>query len=181
LVRQLAQRPTHASELVQGDDDFLGYCDASAARAGGVWFAPGRDTPIVNQVVSDDNPTGTITNSDLELAAVLLHVAVLCSQVDTTHKRVGILSNNSATVYWAKRMASRAQTSLSADLLHGLAFMARSAHLGPLTLAHVEGKTKNAMADFASRSFVSHPADVDFFCHFSQTFPTQTPTAGASS
>jgi hypothetical protein len=116
LVRQLAQRPTHASKLVQGDDDFLGYCDASAAGAGGVWFGPGLDTPIVwryqfhpditNQVVSDDNPTGTITNLDLELVVVLLQVAVLCSQVDPTHKKLGILSDNSATVYWAKRMAS---------------------------------------------------------------------------
>jgi hypothetical protein len=184
LIRDLRRRPTHAKELVQGADDFLGYCDASAAGAGGVWFSPLLGNPIVwrqqfppeisGQVVADDNPSGTITNSDLELAAVVLHVAVLAANASIYHRRLGILSDNSATVYWTKRMASRATTPLSAYLLRGLAHLLRSGHAGPTTLAHYEGKTNN-MADFASRSFVSHPTASEFSLSFLQSFPSPRP------
>ncbi len=38
VIRDLASRPTHVSELVQGPLDYVGYCDASAWVAGGVGF-----------------------------------------------------------------------------------------------------------------------------------------------
>jgi hypothetical protein len=182
LIQQLLIRPTHVRELVQGDDDALGYCDASAAGAGGVWFTV-EGQPIVwrmqfppdisEAVVSDDNPTGTITNSDLELAAVILHVAALLQVADPKHARLGILSDNSATVHWARRMASRSGSPISGYLLRGFAHLLRSASMGPITVAHEAGKD-NHMADFSSRSFVSHPSSHTFLRKFSQDFPLPT-------
>jgi hypothetical protein len=51
VIRNLASRPTHVSELVQGNLAHIGYCDASAFGAGGVWFG-GNDKmdPIVWRV-----------------------------------------------------------------------------------------------------------------------------------
>jgi hypothetical protein len=88
LVSTLATRPTHVKELVPGDDHFTGYCDACAAGAGGVWLSGDLSiaptvwriqfsAEISSQVVSDDNPRGRLTNSDLEMAALLLHYMVL--------------------------------------------------------------------------------------------------------
>ena len=39
LIRDMANRPTHVSELNPADDSYVGYCDACATGAGGVWFS----------------------------------------------------------------------------------------------------------------------------------------------
>jgi hypothetical protein len=73
---------------VVDDPGYIGHCDASKLGAGGVWLSGTRTlSPIVwrvewpedirNNVVSFDNPSGTITNSDLEMAGMLLHFLVL--------------------------------------------------------------------------------------------------------
>jgi hypothetical protein len=112
MVAQLGVRPTHVKELVPDDDHYVGYCDACAAGAGGVWFS--GDLPleprvwrvafpsdISSQVVADSNPTGTLTNSDLEMAAVLLHYMVLQQCTPMKHKRAGTFSDNTPTVAWS--------------------------------------------------------------------------------
>jgi hypothetical protein len=85
LVVKLADRPTHVNEiLLLGAPAYIGYCDASAFGAGGVWFSGTMPLPetvwrlqwprdITAAVVSESNPTGKLTNSDLEMAAVVLH------------------------------------------------------------------------------------------------------------
>ena len=61
----------------------LGFCDASGVGAGGVWIDPdvsGKNfvwrlqwpADIVADLVTWENPAGGITNSDLELAAMVL-------------------------------------------------------------------------------------------------------------
>jgi hypothetical protein len=80
LLRILSSRPTYVRELVPDMPHYVGYHDATAEGAGGVWFSLVDDMPpqvwrmmfpvdIAMDVISDDNPAGTITNSDLELAA----------------------------------------------------------------------------------------------------------------
>jgi hypothetical protein len=92
MVANLAQRPTHVIELVPGDNHYTGYCDVCAAGAGSVWISGNLDlrplvrrvpfsVAITSQVISDTNPRGTLTNSDLEMAAVLLHNMVLEQEV----------------------------------------------------------------------------------------------------
>jgi hypothetical protein len=42
LIQELARRPTHVSKLVDREADYIGFCDASAFGAGGVWFSGGK-------------------------------------------------------------------------------------------------------------------------------------------
>jgi hypothetical protein len=163
MVADLATRPTHVKELVPGDDHYTGYCDACAAGAGGVWLSGDLNlrpivwrvqfsTYITHQVISDSNPRGTLTNSDLEMAAVLLHYMVLQQEVDLRYIRTGVWSDNTPTVAWTKRMADRSQGPTAGRLLRGLAAVQRSVHAGPLTLGSIAG-IQNDMADVASRCF----------------------------
>ena len=89
LITTLAARPTHVLEILPlATPDYIGYCDASAFGAGGVWFSGQSTLPetvwrlqwprdITAAVISESNPTGTLTNSDLEMAAVVLQLNVL--------------------------------------------------------------------------------------------------------
>jgi hypothetical protein len=186
MVRTLANQPTHVKELIPGDDHYTGYCDACASGAGGVWLsgelglAPmvwRLEFPehIASQVVSDSNPTGNLTNSDLEMAAALLHHMVLQTEVDLRFKRSGTLSDNTPTVAWTKRMADKSKSPTAGRLLRGMAAVQRASQAGPYTVASVAG-IDNAMADVASRSF--HPTkgpdltcDSVFLTHFESRFP----------
>ncbi len=180
MVKALGDRPTHVKELVPADDHYVGYCDACAAGAGGVWFSGDLHLdPVVwrvafppeisNQVVSDSNPTGNLTNSDLEMAAVLLHYMVLQERTDMKHKRAGTFSDNTPTVSWSTRMADKSKSPTAGRLLRGLAAIQRATQAGPYTVASVAGK-KNQMADVASRSF--HILDDGaFLTLFQTTFP----------
>ncbi len=74
----------------------VGYHDAAAEGAGGVWFSLSDDTPpvvwreefpedIAWEVVLVDTPNGRLTNSDLELAAEVLVVGVTLEQRTSKH------------------------------------------------------------------------------------------------
>ena len=86
LASDITSRPTIMAEVVPLNPSTEGHHDASAIGAGGVWF-PGENlqprdgyragVPVLwrfewpdyiwDRVVTEDNPDGTITNSDLEL------------------------------------------------------------------------------------------------------------------
>jgi hypothetical protein len=182
MVTSLAARPTHVKELIPNDDHYYGYCDACATGAGGVWFSGESDiqplvwrvefdNAIASQVVSDDNPHGRLTNSDLEMAAVLLHYMVLHQEVDMKFVRAGVLSDNTPTVAWSARMADKSQSPTAGRLLRGLAAIQRASQAGPLTVASIAG-VENSMADVASRSFGQNRVpDSCFLNQFSNTFP----------
>jgi hypothetical protein len=133
LIRDLASRPTHVSKLVQNPLDYVGYCDASGWDMGGLWFG-GRQTleatvwrvkwpaDITTSIISDSNPSGTITNSDLEMAGVLMHESVLeealgAEAMVTAQMAIGC--NNSAAVAWTQRMATHSKSPTSFRLLKG--------------------------------------------------------------
>jgi hypothetical protein len=183
LVQDLCKRPTHVKELIPGDDHYTGYCDACATGAGGVWMSGEAgirpivwrvhfDHAISSQVVSDKNPRGRLTNSDLEMAAVLMHYMILQQQVDLRYVRAGVFSDNTPTVAWSKRMADKSQSYTAGRLLRGLAAMQRATRAGPLTVASIAGKT-NDMADIASRSYntAAIVPDSPFLTHFDSRFP----------
>jgi hypothetical protein len=182
LIQELSRRPTHVSELVDGDPDYIGFCDASAFGAGGVWFSGSKSlrpsvwrvefpSDITRQVVSDSNPNGALTNSDLELAGVLLHYAALEQLVpDLSHVQVAIGCDNTPAVAWTQRMATRASSPVAYRLLRGLAMRQRATHAAPPAIYHVAGD-QNTLADVASRTLtsVSHPSA--FLPHFASRFP----------
>jgi hypothetical protein len=201
LIKSLAARPTHVNELGFSNEDYVGYCDASAFGAGGVWFS-GRlsITPtvwrvqwphdITTNVVSDSNPTGTITNSDLEMAGVLIHQMVLEQLVDMRHKRSVIHCDNSPSVSWATRMSARGKSpTIAHRLLRGLAMRQRTTHSACPVVIHIPG-VENTLADVASRrineidslSPILGPfnpnllPNVTFLTYFAARFPLPQPS-----
>ena len=182
LVLDLGQRPTHVHELVVRPSDYHGYCDASAFGAGGVWFSgacPLRPhvwrlewpADITKEVVSSANPGGRLTNSDLEMAAVVLQFGVLEAIVPTLrHVNTIIHSDNSPSVSWATTMATKSAKSEAAHrLLRGLAMRQRFLAAGPLQVLHIAGKA-NVLADIASRA-IQNCDDPSFLTHFNSLFP----------
>ncbi len=168
LICILGLRPTHVREIVIDMPHYiLGYHDAAADRAGGVWFPLGQAMPpvvwrlafpldIAQDVVSLSNPKGSITNPNLELAAEVLAIRVLLVKAPVIkHQPIGTLCDNSPTVSWIKKMASKSRSPTAGRLLHGLAFMLYCHHAGRLTTAHVPGKD-NIMADIASCPSKAH-------------------------
>jgi hypothetical protein len=121
LLRILASRPTHVRELVPEMPQYVGYHNVAAEGAGGVWFSlVDSMSPMVwraaflqdiaSEVVSDDNPDGRLTNSDLELAAEVMVVGVaLAMAPKVKHVPLGTLCNNTPTVSWIEKMASKAK------------------------------------------------------------------------
>lgn len=186
LIRAAAKEPTHAKELVPGEPDFLGTLDASGEGAGGVWL-PGKEPlapivwrvpwppEIVARLVTDRNPDGDITNSDLEMAAEVLGWLVLEACTDTLHwKHVGVCSDNSPTVAWTARWASK-RSSVANRLLRVLAIRHRVQRASPLVARHIAGE-ENQLGDIPSRSFgykaewhFEH--DIDFLSYFNRAFP----------
>ena len=117
LIKAVGTRPTHCRELVADAPGYIGYCDASKLGAGGVWLS-GRFqlSPVVwrlewpddirRSVVSFANPSGTITNSDLEMAAMLIHYIVLEHLVSLKHVHVAAWCDNTPTVSWTNKLSS---------------------------------------------------------------------------
>ena len=186
LITTLAARPTHVNEiLVPASPDYIGFCDASAFGAGGVWFSGVCSVPetvwrlqwpkdITAAVVSDSNPTGTLTNSDLEMAAILLQVNVLeALGVTLHHKSLHIHSDNTPSVAWCTKMATKTANSDAAHrLIRGLAIRQRMLHSAPVSITHVAGED-NTLADIASRALTHIDDDSAFLTHFNTLFPLQ--------
>jgi hypothetical protein len=91
----------------------LGAQDAAGPGMGGVHFVPlpdGSIQPMLwrspfplevqHRIISNDNPAGTITNSDLELAASVAQHDVLASNLDAWEATIHNFSGNTLTVYW---------------------------------------------------------------------------------
>jgi hypothetical protein len=78
-------RPSSMYELVLGPPPYLGATDAAKAGMGGVWFIDSEallwrspfPEQVQSQLVSQKNPTGKVTNSDLELLGTMAHHHVL--------------------------------------------------------------------------------------------------------
>jgi hypothetical protein len=117
LIKVLGRRPTHCKELVVEDPSYIGYCDASKLGAGGVWLSGRRHlSPIVwrvewpadigQQIISFDNPSGALTNSDLEMAGMVLHYLVLEHLVELKHVHVAAWCDNTPMVSWMNKLSS---------------------------------------------------------------------------
>ena len=137
LIKEATREPTHVKELVMGEESSL------QRNAGCLWRKSRRRVasrqkklaPVVWRVawpqevkdalVTWENPNGTTTNSDLEMAAELLGWLVLEANVPLRHEHVGLCSDNSATVSWQMRGASK-RSAVANRLLRVLAITCRT-------------------------------------------------------
>ena len=130
---------------------------------------------IAREVRSQTNLTGSLTNSDLELAAEVFAVGIIVETAPTIKHEC----DNSPTVSWIKRMASKYIFPTAGRLLRGLAYMLNSCQAGEVITFHVKG-VDNVMADLASQPSKAmakfaptntHLSDVDFLSSFNTEFP----------
>ena len=87
LVTKMETCPTYLAEVFQQQPTALGVIDASGMGAGGVWIDPNKDNQkyvwriqwqedIRKDLVSWNNLNNRITNSDLELVALVLQESI---------------------------------------------------------------------------------------------------------
>jgi hypothetical protein len=160
LLRESTTKPTHCRELVSGWPDYIGIVDASGHGAGGVVFGElSACTPVVFRWEwSDDikkdiktlaNPNGRLTNSDLEMAGLLMLWLVIegvCPNL--CKKRITLFSDNTPTVRWVTCLVSK-RSIVAERLVQALALRLKAMHACPLTPMHIEGK-HNAIGNIPS-------------------------------
>jgi hypothetical protein len=119
MHNNIASRPTCIAEISPLLPAAEGHHNALGIGAGGVWFLGDNITPregsvgrktilwqykwpqhIVNRLVTEHNPSGTISNSDLKLAGGLLHLDVLCQCYDVRERTILSKGDNLSTTFW---------------------------------------------------------------------------------
>jgi hypothetical protein len=118
------------------------------------------------------NPVGTITNSDLELAASVSQHDVLAHQADVREATIHNSSDNVATVWWQRKGAT-STTGPAARLLRLQALHQRHYRYVP-TYDYIPGPA-NAMADDCSRLW--NLTDSQLLVHFNRV-SDDAPAAG---
>ena len=184
IIRTMSKRPTSVLELKPGDPHYIGYVDASTTGVGGVWLG-GQDEiePTVWRIqwpntiqtkIIKVNRKGTISNSDLEMAGMLLAWLVLEQITPTTlkHKNIGLFCDNSPSVAWAIRLNS-SKSQIVGHLLRALALRQHVHQSSPLLATSIAGN-HNQMADIVSRSFYLpffKNSNLCFIQNFNTMFP----------
>jgi hypothetical protein len=112
LAKDLARCLTPIQSLVPNPPSFLGAVDASGEGLGGFWlptphgnknirpilFRLAFPASIKSRLVTHENPAGDITNSDLELAALVVGSALLRHHAPGAHASLLCASDNTAAV-----------------------------------------------------------------------------------
>eukprot|EP00956_Cyclotella_meneghiniana_P025446 scaffold53123_cov73-Cyclotella_meneghiniana.AAC.1 len=191
ILREATKRPTKCKELVMGPPDCVGTKDASIHGVGGCIVGEGKaSVPTVFRHEWPDwvkkevrrtnqNQKGTLTNSDLEMAGLLMLWLVMeevCNLGSGSH--VALFSDNSPTVSWVNRLASR-NSQVADQLIRALALRLKVRQVSPLCTLHIAGE-KNEMTDMPSRSFGSEPkwhckTDDEFLAMYNSLFPLPNP------
>ena len=130
---------------------------------------------IKANLVSEDNPNRCITNSDLEMAGLLMLWPVMenvCAVELETH--AALFSDSQPTMSWVMHMSSKS-SDVAVQLLSALSLHLKMKGVSSLTTLLVPGK-QNAMTDIPSRSFENVPqwhckTDTDLLNFFNQKIP----------
>jgi hypothetical protein len=180
LATDLRERPTRIAELIPSTiPATLVAQDAAGPGMGGAHFVPlsdGSIQPILwrsqfpldvqRRIISFDNPVGTITNSDLELAASVTQHDVLTSNEDAQEVTIHNFSDNTPTVFW-QRKGSVSSSGPAAKLLRLQAVHQRR-HIYVPAYDYLPGSA-NVMADDYSRRW--DLSDLQLLLHFNASFP----------
>jgi len=118
MLKDITSRPTRIAEVVYLNSSAEGPHDASGKGAGGVWFPSSSLNPrgkfkhkavlwphkwpadIIAKLVTTQNPTGTVTNSNLELAGGLIHLEALLQTFNVRERIFLSKTDNLATLFW---------------------------------------------------------------------------------
>jgi len=196
LANSTISRPTRLYEVVpQKHPELVGATDASGIGMGGVAFpssssllhrvrpaaqAASANTPpygpvlwrhpfpshITKDLVSFKNPGGSITNSDLELAATVVQHDVIAHAYDIRERTISTGHDNTPAVHW-QRKGSASTTSAPAYLLRLQALHQRYHRYLPQHF-YLPGPA-NSMADDASR--LNQLTDAQLLAHFDRLYP----------
>ncbi|KAI2501863.1 hypothetical protein MHU86_12628 [Fragilaria crotonensis] len=178
LVDSVATRPTRLRELVPTAPSDIGACDACRTGMGGVWFdaVDPSSAPVLwrhrfpaniaDSLITADHPRGSLSISDLELAGVVAHKAVLASMRDVAERTVWLASDNRAAVAWSNK-GSATSLAARAHLLRYTALHQRRHRY--VTRNHYIPGPVNVMADDASRLW--HLSDAALLTHFDTVYP----------
>ena len=185
LANNIASRPTRIPEIIPLLPSVLGDHDASKDGAGGILFPAATvnmrqphqhqhiiiwrakwPQDIINNLVTSDNPHGTVTINDLELAGGLLHLDAAVHNFDVRERTVLTRTDNNSSLFW-QRKGSTTTTACPAYLLRLFGIHQRYHRYVPRH-DYLPGQA-NVFADPASRLF--HLSDSDFLDYFTATFP----------
>jgi hypothetical protein len=181
LATEANKCPVPLHTVVPRAPHLLGATDASKFGMGGCWMATSIDghtsnylwrTPfpstIQENLVSTHNPAGSITNSNLELAAIIQGSTFMELLGHTPHAHLLLASDNTPAVSWVAK-GSTTSTGPAAYLLH---LLAQQRWQTPYTLTPVytPGNT-NTIADCCSRFFSL--TDSQFVQKMNAAFPVQ--------
>jgi hypothetical protein len=130
---------------------------------------------VTRNIKTENNPGGHITNSDLEMAGIILlwlTMEEVCGPLE--EKQITFLNDNSPSIGWTTKLASK-RSIVAEDLIQALALRVKQHKACLFTPMHVAGK-RMATADIPSRSFGSNPAwhcksDDNLLTLFNSTFP----------
>jgi hypothetical protein len=183
MASLLQQHPVPIATLVPKAPSNVGAVDASGSGCGGFWIDTQYghlDQPIVFRwefpanlqqlLVSHTNPTGCLTNSHFELAAIVAGAAVLQTNANTTAASIFLGSDNTPAMSWGQR-GSPSSTGANTHLLRLLAQLSRADNF-TLDLVSIPGST-NTIANFCSCSF--HLTNQAFLNALNERYPVIQP------
>jgi hypothetical protein len=184
FVEDVGTLPTAIDELVPDKSPSTqGACNASKKGVGFVHFVPlpndqllpllwysAWPKSVASKLVSVNNPHGTITSSNLELAATIAQFDVLVQAFDVHLHRVHNLSDSAATVTWQKKGAASTPGPVTYLLrIHAL----HQRHHRYLPLHDFIPGMANVLSNQSSPHF--HLTDSQLLAHFNSSFPHTIP------
>ena len=139
---------------------------ASSNDVGPILWRARFEPDIVKDLVSFDNPSGQVTNSDLELAATIVQHDIAAHQYDVRERTISSGSDNTPAVAWQSK-GSTTTSSAPAYLLR-LQTLHQRFHRYFSSIFYIPGVV-NIMADDASRLF--DMSDHQLLTHFNTAYP----------
>lgn len=184
IADSLRARPTRLRELVPSHPSHVGACDACILGMGGVWFPEGDHTPtlpilwrqpfsskVQQALITAQNPHGSFSISDLELAALIAHKDIIASHHPVAERTIWMATDNRAELSWSDA-GSATSTACSRAYLLRFNSLHQRVHRYVASHNHIPGKA-SVMADNASRLW--HLTDAELLAHFATFYPQASP------
>ena len=105
-------------------------------------------------LISSQNPSGTISNSDLEMAGMFLHYLVVEHLALLCHVHVAAWCDNTPTISWTNKFSASCSP-ITGCLTRALAMCIHINEASPLTSLSIAG-IDNTMADTETQPLISH-------------------------